>query len=435
MSSERQLYPDGLFDQTLDWDQRLQIIVATMREMSTQHDPQAMVRAYGQRMSQLFPRDAMVSLSRRGMQAPHYRITRASRWGEEVNPWKEQQRLPAFSGGLLAELIYGDEPRIINEVSLAADEPAREYLDGHRSLVAIPLFDDGVALNMVVFLQREAGFFRPEYLPELVWTGNLFGRATHNLVLREQLEQAYRVVDDELKMVADIQRSLLPEQLPDTQGIELAVHYQTSRRAGGDYYDFFPFEDGRLGILVADVSGHGTPAAVLMAITHSLVHSAQAHWDPPSRLLAELNRRLSARYTTSSGHFVTAFYGIFDPDSRRLVYSAAGHPAPRVKGCGGPMALLNQARGLPLGIEAQIELEDAEHALAPADQIVFYTDGITEAASPGGEFFGVDRLDASLGKCQGEAQAIIQRVLDDLEAFTAGQPADDDRTLLVAKIA
>ena len=122
---------------------------------------------------------------------------------------------------------------------------------------------------------------------------SLFGRATHNLVLRNELKHAYEIVERELKVVADIQRSLLPQVLPKIPNLELAAYYRTSRWAGGDYYDFFPLPDGRWGILVADVSGHGTPAAVMMAITHSLAHSLPGPADPPAALLGHVNRQLS----------------------------------------------------------------------------------------------------------------------------------------------
>src|SRR6185369_10191873 len=126
---------------------------------------------------------------------------------------------------------------------------------------------------------REPKAFNPDQFPEFVWMGNLFGRATHNLVLSDELRSAYNTVDREMQIVADIQRSLLPETLPKIPTLDLAAYYQTSRRAGGDYYDFFPLPDGRWGILIADVSGHGTPAAVIMAITHSIAHSFPG---PPS---------------------------------------------------------------------------------------------------------------------------------------------------------
>ncbi len=262
--------PSGLSN---DWQQRLSIVVETMREMSRQTDPQAMVRAYGARMRQLRQFDGFLALSRRELDRPKYRITRSSRWREEVNPWKQKHLLPILEGGLLGELIYADEPRIIDDLAVAPDDPAAEHLAGYRSLMAIPNFDQGVALNMVVSMQKEPYAFRREDFPEMVWMSNLFGRATHNLVLSEQLREAYGVVDRELKMVADIQRSLLPSELPQIPTMQLAAHYQTARRAGGDYYDFFPLPDGKWAILIADVSGHGTPAAVMMAITHSIAHS------------------------------------------------------------------------------------------------------------------------------------------------------------------
>ena len=126
-------------------------------------------------------------------------------------------------------------------------------------------------------------------------------------------KQAYEIVERELKVVADIQRSLLPQVLPKIPTLELAAYYRTSRWAGGDYYDFFPLPDGRWGILIADVSGHGTPAAVMMAITHSLAHSLPGPADPPAAMLGHVNRQLSNRYTTSNEVFVTAFYGVYDP--------------------------------------------------------------------------------------------------------------------------
>src|SRR5205085_8839936 len=140
----------------------------------------------------------------------------------------------------------------------------------------------------------------------------LFGRATHSLVLADQVKRAYDRLDRELQTVADIQRSLLPTTLPAIPTLDLATDYQTSTRAGGDYYDFFPLPDGQWGILIADVSGHGTPAAVIMAITHSIAHTSTDPKTPPSRLLAFVNDRLAAGYT-ENGNFITAFYGIYDP--------------------------------------------------------------------------------------------------------------------------
>jgi sigma-B regulation protein RsbU (phosphoserine phosphatase) len=418
-----------------DWRERLAVVVDMMRGMSRETNPQEMVRHYGERVRQLMPSDRRLSLSRRGLGRPRFRITRSSTWAEAVNPWKDKERLPLLVGGLLAELIYGDETRLIDDLRLAADDPAAEYLAGHRSLLAIPLYDGGVAMNMVVLLRREPAAFAPEQVPEMVWVSNLFGRATAGLVLTEELQQAYRTLDHEFKVIGDLQRSLLPDRLPDIPSLDLAAYYQPSARAGGDYYDFFPLPDGCWGILIADVSGHGSPAAVLMAITHSIAHTHPGPPVPPGRLLGYVNHQLARRYTQGNENFVTAFYGIYDPARKVLTYACAGHPPPRLKRCSdGALVELDAVGGLPLGLFDGEQYADAEWPLQAGDQIVFYTDGLTETHNPAGEMFGTRRLDAVLENCALQASGLLDEVLAAVDAFTEGRPADDDRTVLIARV-
>jgi len=428
--------PVGLFDrvgQTVE--ERMELVVTTMRELSRQTDPLEMGRLYGKRMRKLIPIDRSVSISRRDLRQPYFRVTRCSTWKEQPNPWTERDQLPLYQGGLFAELLYGDEPRLFDDMEVDPSDPAAEYLEGHRSVMAIPMYDQGAALNMTLLMRKESAAFDPRQFPELVWMSNLFGRITHNLRLSEQLKEAFDEVDYELQVVADIQRSLLPAQMPDIPTMAVAADYQTSRRAGGDYYDFFPLADGKWGLFIADVSGHGTPAAVLMAVTHSLAHSYCGAADPPGRLLDYVNRRLTARYTSESDTFVTAFYGIYNPADRSLTYACAGHNPPRLKRCeDGSLALLDAARGLPLGIIPGEKYASATHTLVPGDQLVLYTDGITEAQNPKGQFFGLARLDLVLENCSVTASDLLKSVLEAVEEFTEGRPALDDRTVLVAKI-
>src|SRR5215218_2552450 len=288
---------------------------------------------------------------------------------------------------------------------------------------------------MVVLMRQEAAAFRREQLPEHVWMSNLFGRATHNLVLSDELKKAYEVVDQEMQVVADIQRSLLPVTLPHVPTLDLAAHYQTSRRAGGDYYDFFPLPEGKWGILMADVAGHGTPAAVLMAVTHSIAHTLAGPPAPPSKLLSFINDHLTARYTADSGKFVTAFYGVYDPRDRRLTYASAGHNPPRVRRAGTTdVRAIDREGSLPLGIQPHVTYCDTTEDLAAGDVLLLYTDGITEARGPGRDLFGVERLDRVLVDCDGGAATVVSRILAAVEKFTEGRPATDDRTLLAAKV-
>jgi sigma-B regulation protein RsbU (phosphoserine phosphatase) len=418
-----------------DWRQRLGLIVEMMREMSLQTDPQEMVRSYAERVRQLLPSDRRISLSRRSLTAPQYRITRSSTWQEKIDPWKEKDQLPLLAGGLLAQLIYGDEPRIIDDLDVPADDPAAGYLAGHRSLLAIPLFDQGVALNMVVLLRKERAAFATEQLPEVVWLSNLFGRATSNLVLAEDLQRTYEALDRELKTVGEIQRSLLPTRLPTIPTLDLAAYYQPSQRAGGDYYDFFPLPAGQWGVFLADVSGHGTPAAVLMAVTHCIAHTYPGPTVPPGKILDYLNHHLTTRYTSQNGHFVTAFYGIYEPAERGLTYACAGHNPPRLKRCqDGTLLALDRVNNLPLGITTEEAYDECVQQLWPGDQIIFYTDGITEAHNAEGKLFGTDRLDQVLENCSLQASALLAEVLRSVEEFAGGRPADDDRTVIVARV-
>ncbi len=416
------------------WDERLALNVEAMREMSRETDPQKIVQIYGSRMREFTQADGMVALSRRDLEKPKYRITRSSLWGLDVDPWKARTKL-ILESGILGEVLYGEEPVIIDDFVPDPNDPAYEHLEGKKSLAAVPLYEKGVGMNMIVLLHNEPNAFNREMFPEYVWMSNLFGRATHNQVLTDQLRIAYNELDRELLAVADIQRALLPTELPRIPTLDLAAHYQTSRRAGGDYYDFFALPNGKWGILIADVSGHGTPAAVLMAVTHSIAHTLITPPDPPSKLLSFINYHLSARYA-GSGNFVTAFYGIYDPTTRKLLYSSAGHPPPRVRQCGSDFVrpMNPKQRALPLGIDGKETYVDTEATLTDGDILVLYTDGITEARSSDGDMFGTDRLDKALGRCRATAQDLLQSTLDAVHTFAKGRPADDDRTLLVARV-
>ncbi len=261
----------------------------------------------------------------------------------------------------------------------------------------------------------------------------------------DEVKAALLLVDQELEVVAEIQRSLLPQDLPKITGLQLAAAYLTSRRVGGDYYDFFrlPGDTERWGILIADVAGHGTPAAVLMAVTHSLAHSLNEPPAPPSAMLQFVNQRLCERYTAESGTFVTAFYGIYEAPTRKLLYTSAGHPPPRVRHAGdGHFSALDDAQSLPLGIDPAEKYFDRQCTLEHGDTIVLYTDGITETLDPAhNEEFGAARLDAAIEKCSvgtdpctQSIESLITATLTAVDDYSGHDAAKDDRTLLIVRV-
>ena len=258
-----------------------------------------------------------------------------------------------------------------------------------------------------------------------------------------ELKSAYDIVDRELDdadrelaIVADIQHSLLPAKIPDMPNLDVAAYYDTSWNAGGDYYDFFPLRDGRWGLLIADVSGHGTPAAVMMAISHSIAHLFHDERTPtvPSELLSFTNSVLNRHYTHESRTFVTAFYCIYDPANRTLAYSSAGHPPPRLKRLEDDTISGLQSEGsFPLGIDPQAAYEDHVVELKHGDCIILYTDGITETTNDSRNMFGTEGLDAIALESEGTASDIIQKLLAAVLEFAGETPVKDDQTVVVVR--
>jgi sigma-B regulation protein RsbU (phosphoserine phosphatase) len=421
------------YDRTVPWQDRLTAIVETMREVSRHSEPAKMVEAYSQRMrTGFFGR--MLSLTRRGEKPPRFILARDSLWERQPDPWKERAQLPRFEAGFLHELMFGNEVRYFEDLDVPAGDPAAELVRGWRSLVALPVFDGGEALNMTVFMRKEPGAFDPDDLPSMFWTTNLFARATHNLRLSADLRIANAQLDREAQMIADLANALLPRDLPSIPSLDVARHYRPAALAGGDYFDFFNQKDGTWALFIGDVSGHGSPAAVEMAITRTLAHVRAESPFAPSEMLGFLNDRLAGRLLSHPG-FVTAHCAVYDPGRKTIRYSSAGHHPPRLKRCSdGSLFSLDGAGSPPLGVMERIGFRDREQDLVTGDQLIFYTDGITEAMNPKGEMFGLSRLDAVLENCGVSAEAIIKAVRDELDAFRGPRELADDVTMLVARV-
>lgn len=253
--------------------------------------------------------------------------------------------------------------------------------------------------------------------------------------LKRQLEAAYRRLDDETRVVGEIQQSLLPAVLPVIPGWRLAVHYATSERAGGDYYDFFPLPGGRTGLLIADVSGHGTPAAVVMAMMRVVLHTAPEPPTVPERLLALMNQRI--RSFALQEQFVTACYATLDGARSPLEYSLAGHNPPLVvRSRTGQVEEFENPAGPPLGLFDEPEFTRRCTRLDRGDTVLFYTDGLTEALNGEGEMFGIERLYETLVEHRAEtAEALRDRLLAAMRRHTGAIPPADDVTLIVLRAA
>lgn len=418
------------------WQEELEIIDRTMKSISGITDPDKLVQEYWDGVGDLWPISDYLALSRRGVEPPKFLITRSSRFVEHFNPWTQREKLPVLEGGLLGEIAFADKPVVIRDLEkrLSTDDPAWFYLQGYHSLVALPQYEDGKGLNIGLSLLGPGEEIDERMLPMMHWQASLFGRGTQNLVLRNRLAQTIAELDREMQAVGEIQRSLLPTELPAIPGFDVAAFYQTSARAGGDYYDFFPIGDHEWGLFIADVSGHGTPAAVLMAITHAIAHTRPGTPKPAGDVLEHLNSHLVRSYA-SSGSFVTAFYATLDPRTGRITYSSAGHNPPRLLREGRVLSL-EEAGALPLGILPDQHYAEATAEIRPGDTLLLYTDGITEAMTPlrrdgSRELFGVARLDELLARHPGaSAQTVVDAIRACVDAFRGGSPSTDDQTLV-----
>ena len=251
--------------------------------------------------------------------------------------------------------------------------------------------------------------------------------------LQGQLESAYFRLDDEQRVVGDIQRSLLPRTPPEIRGFRLAIHYAPSARAGGDYYDFFPLDHERVGLMIADVSGHGTPAAVVMAMMRVLLHTSPEPLDPPEATLTRINERI--REFTLQDQFATACYCVVDGPRRSLEYALAGHNPPLLVRAGsGDVEEFENPCGPPLGPFVTPAFTRRSARLDPGDTVLFYTDGLTEAADAEGRFLGVERVRELMLDARTEPpEGLRDRLVDAMRRHAGGAAPADDVTLLVMR--
>jgi phosphoserine phosphatase RsbU/P len=239
-----------------------------------------------------------------------------------------------------------------------------------------------------------------------------------------QSERAQRAsLDRDAEEARLIQQALLPKSSPYIPGFVISGLSVPVRAVGGDWYDFIPFPDGRLGIVLADVSGKGTAAALLMSATRGVFRSLAEACCTPGEVLSRLNELLVNDFP--AGKFVTMVYAVLDPSSRNVIFANAGHLRPLFVDRDGER-FLDTERGLPLGLGCG-DYSETKISLSPGSRLVFYSDGITEAVNANNEEYGLNRLAQHAVKPTASAVSI----LDDVRAFANGSGVRDDVSVVL----
>jgi phosphoserine phosphatase RsbU/P len=295
-----------------------------------------------------------------------------------------------------------------------------------QSEVAIPLEIGGEVIGVFTAAHPDLDAFGSEELRLLQSLCSHVAVAVNNAQLFQRERQERERMTREIQEARLIQEALFPKSSPYIPGFIVAGRSCPAGAVGGDWYDFIPLSDGRWGLVLADVSGKGTAAALLMSATRGMLRSLAEACCTPAEVMCKLNRLMID--DVPKGRFVTMVYAILDPKLRTVTFANAGHPLPLLVDASGAQFLATEA-GLPLGILDGVFAETTVQ-LREGSRLVFYSDGITEAEDRNEDEYGLSRLQAHFVIEDASADTILKDVHD----FSAPAPLLDDATVIVVKL-
>jgi serine phosphatase RsbU (regulator of sigma subunit)/anti-sigma regulatory factor (Ser/Thr protein kinase) len=333
--------------------------------------------------------------------------------------------------------VFLDASGVVEIDRININSPALQALKDAGVKISVPLVNQGELIGVLNLGQRLS---EQDYSTEdrrLLYT--LATQAAPalrvaQLARQQQIEARQRErLEQEMRVARIIQETLLPKQLPRLDGWQVAAHWQPARAVGGDFYDFYSFPDGRLGLSAGDVTDKGVPAALVMATTRSVLRAASERYDSPGKILAQANEMLCLDIPANM--FVTCLYIILDPASGNLTIANAGHNMPMLHTCNGVVDL--RAAGMPLGLMPGMPYDEVEAMMSPGDSLLIYSDGLVEAHSAQGEMFGFRHLKKILAavehaSTEARGRAVITTLLQELAAYTGSDWEQEDDVTFVA---
>jgi serine phosphatase RsbU (regulator of sigma subunit) len=308
-----------------------------------------------------------------------------------------------------------------------------------RSMLAAPLQVKEQAFGVISLINKPGGF-RAKDLDLLTAIAATASIAVENARLYQAAVDEGRI-EQELKMALDVQTGLLPDQIPQPPGWDLAAHWQPAHQVSGDFYDFIELtsaghklfnREGHLGMLIADVTDKGMPAALFMAFTRSIIRASLYQADSPAQGITQANHLTCQE--SKRGLFVTLFYSQLSPGSGEITYVNAGHNPPLLYHAATGSLKRLQSTGIPLGIDQSFTYQQNRFSMEAGDILIAYTDGVTEAANTENEEFGVARLEQIiLANKDGAADDIATAVERAVNDFNPAGKQFDDITIMVIK--
>jgi len=339
-----------------------------------------------------------------------------------------------YSTTIVNQVVETQQPLLTNNAQFDARFSAGQsiIMRGLRAILCAPMLVQDRLIGVVyVDTAMKSGTFQQDDMLLLQAVSGLAARAIENARLYLVAREKGRL-ERELQMASEIQRNLLPQNMPDVTAYEIAPHWEAAREVAGDFYDAFELDQHAMGTVIADVSDKGAPAALFMAVARTLIRS-HAHAGLSEVETVSRTNDLLLQDADQSGMFVTLYYSQFDDDGRS-VHVNGGHNPPAFYHRASQSVDFLPTGGRALGWFPENPLQAIEIQLEPGDTIVYYTDGLTEAENPKAEPYGEKRLTNILKKLGGQsALAIKEAILQDVEKFCAGQPPFDDLTMLVVR--
>jgi len=300
-----------------------------------------------------------------------------------------------------------------------------------RSEIVLPVRVAGEVIAVINLESDRVDAYRQRDLRLLEVFGSQVAVAIQNAQLYQEAREK-QSLEQELKLAGEIQRALLPRGAPEIPGVQVATYFKPTRSVGGDLYDLVHLGESRLGLAIGDVSGKGTPAAILMASLYASFRSLTRGTLTLPQIMRRLNNLLCENF--GAGRYATFAYGVLDTDRGVLEYSNAGHFPPLLLRAGEEPTPLTQG-GIVLGYIPDSDYEAGSVELRSGDMVVFYTDGLIEATDPQGEMFGEERTAEVAATLMGrEAQEVLDGLREAVESHSRGEAVDDDMTLVVLRM-